>query len=644
MASEEDRDIVVDLDTFVRAFDQDAALRAVTQGPEHRIAALNAAARNAVVGRDVVGRPYAEAVPEFREQGFEQLFDRVYRTGEIVDGHEWRTKLFNPGGADVELTLNLKIHPVRNAAGVVDGCAFVAYDVSADVRARETAAAEMRSLETRYEQAREVVATFQRALLPDRVPALPTVQIAAHHLLASDETFAGGDWFDVVPRDDHVILVVGDVVGHGVDAAATMGQLRAVLFDHLSAGMPISEAVVKLDARARRDGGSFGATVCIVELHPGNGDVRYVLAGHPPPLVLEGAPDGPIIERFLQPMGSGPLGATGAVVVGRDRLADGGCIVLYTDGIVELPDTAPAQGTLQFARTARWAADHRLPTMAATELLVERVTARVIESLTRRAGHTDDITLLAAQRVAGPPPLELRGPAVAEMVARARVDVAMWLQALDVRLADIEALLYAVVELTQNAVDHAYVGDRQRSVEVTLALRDDGAAVLVVRDSGTWKASPAAPDRGVGIALVRSLVDHLDITTSPEGTVATVRHRISRDAGPFRAVAAPGAPPRAVFEAWHHEAGGAVEIGARGPLDAASVGELRTHLALGSRRGRVPARLDLSEVTLLSSAGVQAILRARADNPELEIIAPPGSAVQHVLTLVAIPHVAGRAG
>src|SRR5690606_34171375 len=126
--------------------------------------------------------------------------DRVYRTGEVVDGHEWRTHLFNPGGADVELILNLKIHPVRDPSGRIDGCSLVAYDVTADVLAREAAAAELRSLETRYEQAREVVATFQKALLPDRVPVLPSAQIAAHHLLATDETFAGGDWFDVVLR------------------------------------------------------------------------------------------------------------------------------------------------------------------------------------------------------------------------------------------------------------------------------------------------------------------------------------------------------------------------------------------------------------------------------------------------------------
>jgi serine phosphatase RsbU (regulator of sigma subunit)/anti-sigma regulatory factor (Ser/Thr protein kinase)/anti-anti-sigma regulatory factor len=629
-------EVFIDLQALVDFFEQRPQYSVVVEGPELRVVAVNKALRELSARREVLGRPLFDVYDEMVGQGSVEFYKRVYETGVASRGREWAVHLRHPDGTDQVYWSNYSISPRWNADGSVIGIWGESEDVTDQVLARQAMEAEMRSLTEQFEQAREVVHALQRALLPDRVPVLPTLDVAGRYLLAADEQAAGGDWFDVLAHDGHAQLVVGDVVGHGVAASATMGQLRAVLLDRLATDKTVAEAVAALDRRARREPGSFAATVCVVDVDLATGDLEYVTAGHPPPLVLDRTADES--GRYLEPSGAGPLGTGGQITAGRDRLGDGEIVVLYTDGIVELPGRTPVQGTSELARDARRAVRNTLLPVDAPALAVERIASQVIQTLTRVDGYRDDITLLAAQRKDRKLPLHLRLIADDVAAAVAREALRSWLHPLGARVDDVDALLHAVTELVENVIDHAYdhIGGR---CEATADLHDDGTVVVVVRDRGRWVERPADTERrGLGLAMVRGTVDHLDVAGGDTGTTATVRHRLSRDAGVLDMGVRTPAPDEAPFDVWQRATEAGISVSARGPLDARAVPALRSHLAAATAPGRPPATLDLRDVTLLSSAVVQLLLQLLADDNDLRIIAPAGSTAQHVLTLTGLPH------
>jgi serine phosphatase RsbU (regulator of sigma subunit) len=162
----------------------------------------------------------------------------------------------------------------------------------------------------------DVVAEFQRALLPKGLPVLPRARIAARYLVAAGDQAAGGDWFDALPLTvGDVALVVGDVVGHGVAASAAMGQLRAVLRHMLATQPDLGAVLEQLDAFAAAEPVLRATTVCVAVLDPEDGGLRYATCGHPPPLVV--APDG--AARYLPATGSGPLGWRPSCPRSQDR-------------------------------------------------------------------------------------------------------------------------------------------------------------------------------------------------------------------------------------------------------------------------------------------------------------------------------------
>lgn len=270
------------------------------------------------------------------------------------------------------------------------------------VRRRRTAQQQAVEAQRRCEQVRDVIDTLQRELLPAGVPVLPRVQIAASYLLADEDIAAGGDWFDALSLPDgRVALVVGDVVGHGVAASATMGQLRILLHERLAATADIVTAARAVDAAAGRIRGARAATVCVAIIEPSRGELRYCTAGHPPPPVVTFRGE----ARYLPTTGPGPIGVGGdftAGSVGTARLGAGEMVLLYTDGILERPGRDLAASTVELAQVAGdVAADRALrgdPAFPA-----ERVCTQALELLTRVTGHSDDVTLLSGQIVATPP-------------------------------------------------------------------------------------------------------------------------------------------------------------------------------------------------------------------------------------------------
>jgi serine phosphatase RsbU (regulator of sigma subunit)/PAS domain-containing protein/anti-sigma regulatory factor (Ser/Thr protein kinase) len=196
----------------------------------------------------------------------------------------------------------------------------------------------------RYSREHAMAVTLQRSLLPRGVPEQHALEVAFRYLPA--QAGVGGDWFDILPLSGaRVALVVGDVVGHGLHAAATMGRLRTAVHNFSALDLAPEELLGHLDelvARIDQDEtvgnqgeAVTGATLLYAIYDPVGGVCTAARAGHPPPLVVR--PDG-TVHRFEVP-GGPPLGLGGMPFEAAEaRLPEGGRLVLFTDGLVESRD------------------------------------------------------------------------------------------------------------------------------------------------------------------------------------------------------------------------------------------------------------------------------------------------------------------
>jgi anti-anti-sigma factor len=643
------------------AFEQLPMLLAALDGPEHRLAATNAAYR-ALTGRSgLMGVTYRDAFPELAGQQLYELLDRVYATGEPETATAWRAQLDSGPRGRREIYADFTVTPRRAADGTVNGLLIMAADVTERVARQRAADAERRDAEDRRPPARGIVAELQEALLPTALPVLPRARIAARYLVAGQEQTAGGDWFDAIPLDGgRVALVVGDVVGHGVAASAAMGQLRAVLAELLAAEADLGQVLRRTDVFAARMPALRAATLALAVLDPATGTLRYTTCGHPPPLVI--AADG--TARYLEGTGTGPLGTDSPPVLADSVLAPGELVLLYSDGLVERPDRPPADGMAELAVVAADAAANRTLTLGADPAAVERVCQLTVELLTR-TGHADDVTALAAQRLAEPvPPLRLALPGERPSLTTARDAFAAWLSRLDAAAEDWEALHLALVEVFTNAIEHAYPRDERGTVELDASLGDDGSVECRVTDHGTWQPpDPADADRGHGLMVAGQVVDTLQVSHPPSaggdgpdddtggrGTTVTLRHRLRRPAilatGHHSEYAPPPAePPFSVDTST--AAGSTARALVGGPVDITTADQLTRRLLSVSRGGTVPLVADLTRVTQLASAGVRALYEVSkqlaAHGQKLVLVTAPGSVAHTVLDLVRLDHVSTQA-
>ncbi|MFK4099351.1 SpoIIE family protein phosphatase [Streptomyces sp. NPDC019531] len=206
----------------------------------------------------------------------------------------------------------------------------------------------------RYTHERRTALTLQRSLLPDRPPDLAAMEVAYRYLPAGSGADIGGDWFDVIPLSGtRVALVVGDVVGHGIHASATMGRLRTAVRTLADVDLAPDELLTQLDdlvvrldreegpeARGRgaevaATSGEVGATCVYAVYDPVSRRCTMARAGHPPPAVV--TPDGDV--RFLDLPSGPPLGLGGLPFESVEmELEEGSLLALYTDGLVEAAD------------------------------------------------------------------------------------------------------------------------------------------------------------------------------------------------------------------------------------------------------------------------------------------------------------------
>ncbi|MGW4892575.1 SpoIIE family protein phosphatase [Kitasatospora sp. NPDC004240] len=200
-----------------------------------------------------------------------------------------------------------------------------------------------------YRRERETALTLQRSLLPQEIHRTLGLEIAYRYLPSSVVSEVGGDWFDVVPLScGRVALVVGDVMGHGIRAAATMGQLRTVARTLATLDMPPEQVLSRLDETASGIGeGQFATCICAV-YDPLERTVQVASAGHLPPVWV--GPDG-VPRRVDLPPGV-PLGVGGVAFESIEfTLPEGGMVALYTDGLVERRGQDLDAGIDMLART-----------------------------------------------------------------------------------------------------------------------------------------------------------------------------------------------------------------------------------------------------------------------------------------------------
>ncbi|MEU0206664.1 SpoIIE family protein phosphatase [Streptomyces canus] len=195
----------------------------------------------------------------------------------------------------------------------------------------------------RYDRERRTSLTLQSSLLPQRLPPQAAVDVASRYLPASAQAGVGGDWFDVIPLSGaRVALVVGDVVGHGIQASATMGRLRTAVRTLADVDLPPDELLTHLDdlvihlaAEAETTAetvGDIGATCLYAVYDPVSRHCTLARAGHPVPPVA--TPDGTV--EFPDIPAGPPLGLGGLPFEATEiELPEGSLLALYTDGLVE---------------------------------------------------------------------------------------------------------------------------------------------------------------------------------------------------------------------------------------------------------------------------------------------------------------------
>ncbi|MHA6782680.1 SpoIIE family protein phosphatase [Pseudonocardia saturnea] len=604
----------------------------VYEGPEHVVVGANRTARTFLGGRPgILGRPVREVFPEGAGQNLIGRVDHVYATGEPFAAKEWRIQVV--GHIDGEdRYVDFDLVPMHDDDGTISGVAVQFVDVTDTVRRRRSVEADAAELLERYEAAQDEVLSLQRSLLPDGLPVLPGMRIAAHYLVAGAEQAAGGDWFEAVALDGTAAVMVGDVVGHGSAAAAVMAQLRAVLVEFLLDGDDLDSVLARLDGFAGRVPGARGATVCVALVQP-EGSVRYVCAGHPPPLVvsIDGA------ARYLPAPGGGPLGVAGpGPTVGTATLAAGDLLLCYSDGLVERPSQDLTVGLTELADVAS-AAMRRGPASTMSADATDRVAELTVERMTRH-GYHDDVTVLAL-RLTGQvvPDFVSEVPAEPGLLSVLRQDLEGWLTELGVGESDIASIEIAVLEAATNSVEHAYP-DGGGTVRVEGQLDGQGRICMSVIDRGTWRPAPADPGhRGRGLMMMRGCMDTVEIDDSPDGTALLLDRRLRREPVLSPALVSAAATPRPSRMSVTLTPSAEPKIALGGPIDLATAEDLRRELWSASRGSALSLVVDLGAVTHLGSAGIQVLYDfvedMTADGRSLRFIVPSASPARHAIVL-----------
>jgi anti-sigma regulatory factor (Ser/Thr protein kinase) len=356
----------------------------------------------------------------------------------------------------------------------------------------------------------QIAETLQRSLLPRSLPQLPGLRMAARYLPAADESAVGGDWYDVIDLGHRRLgFVIGDVAGHGMAAATSMGQLRSAIRAYALDTDAPSEVLTKLAEFSERMHSRM-ATVIYATLNLSTWTVRLARAGHPYPLVLRS--DGS--ATFLSEAGGPPIGTVGGQAYPEQRftLSPGETLLLYTDGLIERRGHPLADGEAALVDVATSSPDEP-----------ELKCAAITSELTEGVSIADDIAVLAVQAVGLRDLLDVKVSAEPEQLSPIRHLIRRWAEANGGSDDDCAAFAIAVSEACANSIEHAD-GPQDAKIEVHAVLVD-GVATVEIRDSGRWREWGGG-SRGRGIPIMREFMDDVSIERSEPGTTVSLRRRL----------------------------------------------------------------------------------------------------------------------
>ncbi|HSV40343.1 MAG TPA: SpoIIE family protein phosphatase [Nocardioidaceae bacterium] len=367
--------------------------------------------------------------------------------------------------------------------------------------------------EERSRREHQKAETLQRSLLPDRLPEVPGVALASRYVPATSDIQVGGDWYDVVPLPGGKIgLAIGDVAGHGLQAAATMGQVRMALRAYaLQDPSPVA-VVTGLHRLVEQLPMSQMVTLLYLVFDPATGSLRFTNAGHPPALVLgDGGCD------FLLDAVSPPIGVAAASTFFEAgyELPPGATLLLYTDGLVERRGVSIQEGLDRLSSEALCQFDGD----------VEALCDHLISVMLDQDTVSDDTALLAMRLLTtSGGPLRLTVPAEPRQLAQVRSALRLWLREHGVAREDENEILVACGEACANVVQHAY-GVAAGGLMDIEGVWSEGTIELSIRDRGQWRP-PGEREGGWGLQLVQAVMDSVDVETKADGTVIRMRRRV----------------------------------------------------------------------------------------------------------------------
>jgi serine phosphatase RsbU (regulator of sigma subunit)/anti-sigma regulatory factor (Ser/Thr protein kinase) len=377
---------------------------------------------------------------------------------------------------------------------------------AADIVARTSERLEVIDLE------RSIARTLQLGLLALDVRSTAAV-VRARYQAAESTMEIGGDWYDAVDLGEgRLAVAVGDVVGRGLAAATTMGQLRAALGITSLQASDAGDAVRILDRYAHRVAGAACTTVAFAILDSRRASLSYLRAGHPPPLLV--TPTGDV--RFLEEGRSWPLGVVASDARTPAATADfpgGSLLLLYTDGLVERRGRSIDHGLdhLRSVVQRHWALPlRRLKQAIFGELVDDRA--------------SDDIALVAVRSVGASPDLFVDAfNARATELGPFRHRLRGWLTDQGYGGQPLDDILLGVGEAAANSIDHG--SDEEDQVIRVEAARLAEEVMISVSDSGRWQSGIEGffTGRGRGHMLMRALADDVDVETDQHGSIVTLR-------------------------------------------------------------------------------------------------------------------------
>lgn len=364
-----------------------------------------------------------------------------------------------------------------------------------------------------FEHDHDLARRLQRSLLPEALPTVAGVELAAHYRAGGAGLEVGGDWYDAVRRTDGILhLCIGDVIGRGVGAATLMGRHRNAFRAY--AYECVSPAEIMRRMLRHVDDDELMITVACVSFDPYTNELAYSCAGHPPPLLIDDASR--TVVR-LEHAGSPPLGVAEPSAIHEARLTveDRSTLVLYSDGLIERRGQNIEHGIALLGRIV--AAGPGKPI------------AELIEQVTGALGpETDDVAVLVAQLTCERVPFDVELPSNPSALPAVRARLRVWLARRGVISAEAAEILLAVGEACNNAVEHAYPDDLGT---IQVHVDEDGETLrTTVSDRGRWHEGDGdgGDERGRGIAIMRALMETAAIERTGAGTEVVLERRLHR--------------------------------------------------------------------------------------------------------------------